>query len=128
MCNEYFATLFQKKTLSTILGEGDLVIHCLEPKQGYSYSDLPDANNAGRDIGLDPQLFFDNDPAVLVCTLIHELAHVAGASTDAGAAQPQAHAAELALMSCSCKKQYRKEVLGTIKGLGSDSGFGRRYA
>lgn len=116
MCNEYFEKLFQKKTLAAILNDGDLVIHCLEPKQGYSYSDLPDANNAGRDIGLDPQLFFDSDKSGLVCTLIHELAHVAGASADAGADRSVAHAAELALMSCSCKKQYRKEVVGSIHG------------
>lgn len=125
-CNEYFATLFQKKTLDTILNEGDLIIHCLEPKQGYSYSDLPDANNAGRDIGLDPQLFFDPDPAVLICTLIHELAHVGGASTDAGASRSQAHAAELALLSCSCKKQYRKDVVGTIHK--ARTAGGQRYA
>lgn len=126
-CNEYFATLFRQKTLAQILAEGDIVLHRLEPKTGYKYSDLPDANTAGRDIGIDPNLFFDSDPAVLVCTLIHELAHVGGASTDAGAPAAKAHAAEKALVSCSCKAQYRKDVLGSIKDIRSSGLFGQRY-
>ncbi len=85
---------------------------------------MPDADTAGRDIGIDPTLLFDADQTALVCTLIHELAHVGGASTDPGAPADQAHAAEKALMSCSCKQQYRKEVLGSIR---SGSGFGQRY-
>lgn len=117
-CDDYFATLFRNKKLSEILAEGDIVIHRLEPKTGYDYSILPDANTAGRDIGLDPGLFFDPDPAVLICTLIHELAHVGGASTDSGAEFAKAHAAEKALLSCSCKAQYRKDVVGSIKASG----------
>ena len=115
----------RQKTLVDIINEGDIVLHRLEPKAGFDYSILPDANTAGRDIGIDPSLFFDSDPAGLVCTLIHELAHVGGASTDAGAAPAQAHAAEKALMSCACKQQYRKDVMGSIKDL--SSGSGRRY-
>lgn len=119
ICNDYFATLFRQKTLTEILDEGDIIIHRLEPKPGFDYSALPDANTAGRNIGLDPSLFFDPDPAVLVCTLIHELAHVGGASTDSGAEFAKAHAAEKALLSCSCKAQYRKDVVGSIRSAGT---------
>ena len=127
-CSDYFKTLFRQKTLAEVMNEGDIVFHCLEPKTGFDYSILPDANTAGRDIGIDPTLFFGSDPAALVCTIIHELAHVAGASTDAGAAVEKAHAAEKALLSCSCKKQYRKDVLGSIRDLRSGAGSGSRYA
>lgn len=127
-CNDYFKTLFRAKSLAEILDEGDIIFHCLEPKSGYSDSVLPEANTAGRDIGINPVLFFDSGPNVLVCALIHELAHVGGASTDRGAVLDKAHAAEKALMSCSCTRQYRKDVLGSIRILKSASGFGRRYA
>jgi hypothetical protein len=56
-CNECFRQLFRKKTLAEILTEGDLVLHLLEPKQGYTDVDLPEGNAAGRDIGLHPWLF-----------------------------------------------------------------------
>lgn len=116
ICNDYFATLPQKKTLATILADGDIVLHCLEPKQGFTLADLPYANTAGRDIGLDPQLLFDPDPNVLICTLVHELAHVGGASTNTAAAYEQAHAAEKALTCCGCRKQYDKDIVGSIRG------------
>ncbi|HEY0283744.1 MAG TPA: hypothetical protein VGC23_00020, partial [Vicinamibacterales bacterium] len=127
-CNECFTKLFHKKTLAKILDEGDLVLHLLEPKQGYSDADLPDANAAGRDIGLHPALFFDSDPLALTCTLIHELAHVGGASTDAGAPRDISHAAENTLPSCGCEAQYRSEVLGSIKLMRSVGIGGSRYA
>lgn len=113
-CNECFKLLFRKKTLTEILAEGDIVLHCLEPKQGFTYADLPEANTAGRDIGLDPTSLFDSDPNSLVCTLVHEVAHIGGASTDAGAPFDQAHAAEKTLLSCACTKHYRKNVLGRL--------------
>jgi hypothetical protein len=127
-CNECFTQLSRKKTLAQILGEGDLVLHLLEPKQGYSDADVPDGNAAGRDIGLHPWLFFNPDPLALTCTLIHELAHVGGASTDAGAAPDIAHAAEKTLLSCDCKAQYRSGVLGSIKLMRSVGIGGSRYA
>jgi hypothetical protein len=127
-CNECFRQLFRKKTLAEILAEGDLVLHVLEPKEGFTDDDVPDGNAAGRDIGLHAALFFDSDPLALTCTLIHELAHVGGASTDADAAPDVAHAAEKTLLSCGCKAQYRKGVLGSIKLMRSPGTGGRRYA
>ena len=112
-CNEYFKTLFRKKTLKEILAEGDITLHCLEPKAGHTYAELPYANTAGRDIGLDPALFVEKDPAALACTLIHELAHVGGATTNPDA--QDAHAAEMALNSCVCTRQYDKDIMGRIE-------------
>ena len=127
-CSERFRQLSRKKTLAEILDEGDVVLHLLEPKQGYTDEDLPEGNAAGRDIGLHPWLFFSSDALALTCTLIHELAHVGGASTDAGAALDIAHAAEQTLLSCGCKAQYRAGVLGSIKLLRSIGPGGSRFA
>lgn len=111
-CNEYFRTLPRKLTLKQVLDEGEIRLHLLEPKEGYNFDDLPGANAAGRDIGLHPGLFFE-DEDVLTATLIHELAHVAGASTDSSSVN--AGAAELALKSCGCGKRYDKDNLGLLK-------------
>jgi hypothetical protein len=116
-CNEYFKTLFQKKTLKQILVEADITLHCLEPKDGHTYAEVPDANTAGRDIGINPSLFLDKDASALACVLVHELAHVGGATTNAIA--PDAHAAELALNSCMCTKYYDKDIVGRIERIGS---------
>jgi len=125
MCNNYFKTLFRKKTLKEVLNEGDITLHMLEPKPGRDWSVVPYANASGRDIGLNPELFVDEDADVVACTLVHELAHVAGASTNAGAPQAEAHAAELALMSCSCQRQYDKDIVGRNLTIGTPGG--QRY-
>lgn len=122
-CNEYFKTLFRQKSLKEVLEEGDIVLHLLEPKPGHAYDELPDANTAGRDIGIDPGLLLD-DSIKLSCTLIHELAHVAGATTDKGARN--ALAAESSLRSCLCAGQFRKESLGRIEQIGPRRGGDRR--
>jgi hypothetical protein len=126
-CNECFKTLSRKKTLAEILAEGDLVLHCLEPKEGKGYDSLPYADTAGRDIGLDPTPLFGTDPEAITCTLIHELAHVGGASTNPRDPQEQAHAAERTLLSCSCKQHYNKGVLGNFKIM-KPGQLGPRYA
>jgi len=119
-CNAYFKSLFRKKTLKEILAEGDITLHCLVPKEGHTYAELPYANTAGRDIGLDPGLFVDKDSAALACTLVHELAHVAGATTNPDA--QDAHAAEMALNSCTCVKQYDRDIMGRIELVGGGAG------
>jgi hypothetical protein len=128
VCNECFRQLIRKKSLAEILAEGDLTLHVLEPKPGFTDADLPDANAAGRDIGIHPWLLFDPDPVALTCTLVHELAHVGGASTNSGETPEIAHAAERTLLMCSCKSQYRKEVMGSIQIMRSTGVGGSRYA
>ena len=120
-CNEYFRKLNRRKTLAEILKEGDITIHLLEPKLGVKYKDVPYANTAGRDIAIDPNLLFAPQ-ADLVCTLVHELAHVGGATTNASAPFVEAHAAEAALPMCGCAKQYQKDIVGSIQSFG-----GRRF-
>lgn len=116
-CNAYFKSLPRGKTLKEVLSEGDIVIHCLEPKDSHSYGDLPWANTAGRDIGLDPTIFFETS-RVLACTLVHELAHVAGATTNTEG--PGAGDAEEALNHCYCHSQFHLEVVGSIESVGAD--------
>lgn len=113
-CNEYFKTLPRKKTLREILTEGDITLHSLEPKGQHTIEHLPDANTAGRDIGISPYLLIV-DPDGLAATLIHELAHVGGASTNPDPGNPTSIAAEKALQFCLCKKRFRPEALGSIQ-------------
>jgi len=110
-CNEYFRSLkpVGGRTLKEILAEGDITVHCLEPKEGHTREDLPDADTAGRDIAIDPSLLFEKS-IELSAVLIHELAHVAGATTDRGA--PHADAAEQALNHCLCRAQFHPGVKG----------------
>ena len=117
-CSDYFRTLSRKKTLKEILDEGDITLHRLEPKEGYTYNDIPDANAAGRDIGIDPSMILFDQPRVLAATLIHELAHVAGASTNPDPDNPKSGEAEKALLHCKCQGEYRKEALGTLLRIG----------
>ncbi|SPD72335.1 hypothetical protein PITCH_A1290012 [uncultured Desulfobacterium sp.] len=117
-CNNYFKTLLRRKSLKEVLVEGDIVLHCLVPKDGYTLADLPDACTAGRDIGINPYLLID-DKIGLAPVLIHELAHVAGASTNPDPYDKQSLAAEKALLHCLCSKQYRPEAIGSIQIQGS---------
>ena len=115
-CNEYFKTLSKKtpKTLQQVLDEGDITLHMLAPKKekGYTYLDVPAANSAGRDIGIHPEGLLQEDERVLGCTLIHELAHVAGATGNSAA--PDAGAAESSLLRCLCTKYYDPRNIGLI--------------
>lgn len=119
-CNKYFKSL-RGKTLKQVLDDGDIVIHSLVPKEGFEFDDMPAAESAGRDIGINPLDFFTSAHA-LACTLIHELAHVAGATTDKDA--PNALEAEEALNHCKCSSQFSRENLGFIEQVSSGSRYG----
>ena len=111
-CNDYFKTLRRKKTLQEILAEGDIILHCLLPKEGHTLDELPDADTSGRDIALNPLRFLDM-PIALGPILIHELAHVAGATTNPR--DKDAIAAERALTYCGCAAQFRPGALGALQ-------------
>jgi hypothetical protein len=114
-CNEYFKSLPYKKSLTQILSEGDFMIYRLVPKEGYDRKVLPHACVVGRDIGLDPDMLFVNDPQEVICTLIHEIAHIGGALTDRESYDPELPlAAEKALKECNCLKYYQEGMLGLI--------------
>ena len=108
-CNAYFKTLVRRKTLKDILQEG-ITLHLLEPKDGKSYDKLPAANSAGNDIGINPSFLLDSNSGPLACTLIHELAHVAGATTNT--LDDDAGAAEMALKHCLCEKERVEGLKG----------------
>jgi hypothetical protein len=113
-CNAYFKRLARGKTLQQVLEEGDIVLHCLEPKDGYTDADLPDANAAGRDIGIDPSLLAEKESKKLAGVLIHELAHVAGATTNA--LDENAIAAETALRHCGFEEYFNDKAVGARTG------------
>ena len=108
-CNEYFKTLWRGKRLKEILAEGNITVHCLEPKERHTRDELPDADTAGRDIAINPSLLFERS-VELSYVLIHELSHVAGAPTDRGV--PNADAAERALKHCLCSAQFNPAAKG----------------
>lgn len=118
-CNNYFKKLRRKKTLKEVLAEGAITLHCLDPKpptfrnsKVYTYEDLPDAVTSGRDIGINPLIILLDSVHKLSAVLIHEIAHIAGASTNPDSKDPKSRAAEKALLHCKCGKQYRKDVVG----------------
>lgn len=111
-CQAYFKTLWRGKSLSDVMTEGDVTLHCLVPKGNHTFDELPLANSAGRDIGLNPNLLLMPGSAHLACTLIHELAHVAGATTSRYDAN--AGAAEESLLHCQCKTLYNPANLGSL--------------
>ena len=49
------------------------------------------------------------------CTFIHELAHIAGATTDKSKENPHRLDAERSLNFCLCHKKYNKENFGVIQ-------------
>ena len=117
-CNAYFKSLPRHTTLKEVIDERPITLWLLVPIEGYTYDspEVPLANTAGRDMALIPRLL---EPAKgagkqleLVCTLIHELAHVAGASTNNRIEDPHARDAEDALKKCSYMNQYNEGALG----------------
>jgi hypothetical protein len=91
-CNEYFQALSRGVSLRQVLDELPITLWVLRPREGYTLEDVPLANSAGRDIGIKPSLLEAGSALELVCTFIHELAHVAGASTNNDAADPSRRA------------------------------------
>jgi len=120
-CNEYFKTLGRVTpvTLDEILKGSDIKLHWLELKPNASATDLPNANTAGRDIGLHPFFLVDPEQSWWVCTLVHELARNAGATSNISAPFAEAHAAEAALPKCGCAQHYDKTIIGKIQSISS---------
>lgn len=119
-CNDYFKSLPAGKTLQQIC-QGTITLHALLPQEGHTFADLPAAETAGNDIGLNPALFFLEDDA-LRATLIHELAHVGGASTNPRDPYDKAIAAERALNSCLLATQFNRDNVGMKLQMLSRSG------
>jgi hypothetical protein len=113
-CNVYFRSLPRKVALIDVINEGPIFLYYLAPAEGFGEDVVPLANTAGRDIGVNISYLANNDPGGLACTLIHELAHVAGATTDKYAPAPENIAAENSLKHCGCSKLFQKDSVGRI--------------
>jgi len=113
-CNDYFRTLQRKVSLLEVINEGLIFLYYLAPMKGFGEEVVPLANTAGRDIGVNISYLANNDPNGLACTLVHELAHVAGATTDKDAPEPKNLEAETSLLHCGCSKLFQKESVGRI--------------
>jgi hypothetical protein len=113
-CNAYFSTLARKKTLKEILLEKDIVIYKIVRSSLGVGLKIPDGVAVGDCIGIDPELLFGDHPQALACTLIHELAHLAGALRDkVSYDDPKApYAAEESLNHCGCVDCFKKDILG----------------
>jgi hypothetical protein len=110
-CNAYFAKLSKKMQLADILATVDFTAHRLSPKSGHTEEDLPYANSAGRDFALSLYAFIDAASIeALAATILHEIAHFAGATTDARSAD--ALQAESALIPCGLKRFFNRDATG----------------
>ena len=107
-CNTYFRKLPGRKTLAQIL-KGPIVLHALQPKPGKTDSDLPRGASGVNSVGINLLLIAEQKQAALCATLIHELAHVGGASISRTSIE-----AETALKHCLLSQQFDPNALGVL--------------
>ncbi|MEW9898498.1 hypothetical protein ABWL39_07695 [Chitinivorax sp. PXF-14] len=115
-CNDYFSKLHKGMTLSDILSSVSFTVYQLMPKEGHTDDELPLANSAGRDFALSIYAFLDqvagtqNTTPALAATILHEIAHYAGATTNR--ADENALQAENALIHCGLKQYFNPDAKG----------------
>ena len=115
-CNDYFATLQRNQTLTDIMQKVTFTAHLLAPKKDHTDDELPLANSAGMDIGfcifafIDTEKGTENSKEELAATILHELAHYAGATTNAR--DTNALAAENSLIHCGLQRFFSEEHTG----------------
>lgn len=115
-CNRYFSSLRKRQTLSYILKNVTFTVHQLVPKSGVAIIKLPNANSASKDFALSLWSFLtdtgikENTTEELAATILHELAHYAGATTNPGA--KNALEAENSLMHCGLKRFFNPKAKG----------------
>ena len=107
-CNRYFRKLAGRKSLAQILKQ-PIVLHALLPKKGKTDSDLPRGASGVNSVGINLLLIAEQNRAALCATLIHELAHVAGASKSLTSLE-----AETALKHCLLAQQFDSKALGVL--------------
>ena len=110
-CNAYFAKLRRGKTLASIMKDVAFTAHCLTPREGHTEEELPYANSEGVDFAVSVIAFVvqDSTPA-LAATVLHEIAHYAGATTNRD--DDNALEAENALVPCGLKQFFNKDAKG----------------
>lgn len=123
-CNTYFATLPGKLGLDAVLQGGSIVFCALDPPSPNvlrpmaqkTHAQLPYAVTNGRQISFNPLTIMagQSDFAFLCGTMVHELAHVAGATGDPTDAVHGGDA-EQALRHCLLTNQFDATVLGYLE-------------
>ena len=110
-CNNYFAKLGKKMTLADILSTVEFTVHRLAPREGHNEEELPYANGAGSDFALSAYAFLDaNSVQELAATILHEISHCAGATTNTREAN--ALEAENSLIPCGLGQFYNSKRKG----------------
>lgn len=96
--DRYFATLGFRRTLTSLLADGSLWVNFEDTDEYYGATE----GRLRREMAITP-VSFDRGKWVVLATLIHELAHVAGASGTG-------HAAEQAVMECGLgrRSEYKR--------------------
>jgi hypothetical protein len=116
-CNTCFKKLPGKLRLTELLDGGDIVAACLVPGDGRTDNDVPRGWNDGKRLiafGLVEVIRGAADKTSLAATMLHELAHLAGASTNARAARDEAIQAESVLKDCLLGQHFDPDALGTV--------------
>jgi hypothetical protein len=112
-CNAYFAKFRKGVTLADILKDVTFTVHRLIPKDKYTEEDLPEANSAGSDFALSMYTFIEKTSAeALAATILHEIAHFAGATTNARDDDPRGLEAEDSLIHCGLGKYHNIKARG----------------
>lgn len=121
-CNTYFKKLPGGVTLREVMETGGIVICQLDPPTPNPIrprvsKPLPYAVTNGRQISLSEETIAEGhlDLSRLSAVLVHELAHVAGATGDPGDTVHGADA-ETALKHCLLSPMFDPNVLGTLQG------------
>ena len=115
-CNGYFSKLYKKSSLADIMSNVTFTVHDLLPKDGHTDEELPFASSAGKDFALSifavlkPITGAQNTTAELAATILHEIAHYAGASTNPR--DSKSLEAENALLYCGMKQYHNPDAKG----------------
>ena len=112
-CNAYFRKLRRGKSLREVVESEDVYLHRIEPLAGFTEDDLPRGISVGAHVGLPLYVLADSNLGVVTASLIHELAHVAGAPRYKE--DPTSHLAEEALKYCLFPSQYDPSAVGALE-------------
>ena len=105
-CNMYFTKLARGKSLRELWASGDIFISCW-PNSPRGEAGVTHSNN--KDITIGGWLLDTQTVSMVAATIIHEMAHVAGAPGG------QSHLAERAVDKCGFHEEYDPEYYGSLE-------------
>lgn len=108
-CRRYFQSLGNSKSLRDIWNSGRVVLHLIESPSSGTVGEMRGGLSTQVDIGLSDDAFAKGK-MYLVATLIHELAHVAGAPGRSSGSI----AAETALKHCLLSQYFDPDAVGAL--------------